>query len=233
VPTASPWFWSGLAVAAFACPVFLGLLSGRLPWVAPLFRDGSRAAWFPFWGTTAAWLWLVAAAVTLLMARGGISLAAVGLGRPSGLEAGIALAVALALGAGGLAVGARSSGPGPTDPEQIIFPHTTAERASMVLVLAPSAAVCEEAVYRGFLLVPLTVLIGFWPANGLQALLFAFHHGGHRQPPAAFVMRAAIGFAFGYIALKTGALLVVMALHFLFDAVLAVKPSPAAKPALA
>jgi membrane protease YdiL (CAAX protease family) len=231
VPTASPWFWSGLAVAAFACPIFLGLLSGRLPWVAPLFRDGSRAAWFPFWGTTAAWLWLTAAAVVLLMARGGVSPGAVGLGRPTGLEAAIALAVAVALAAGGVAVGARSPGPGPTDPEQIIFPHTAAERVSMVLVLAPTAAICEETLYRGFLLVPLTALIGFWPANGLQGLLFAFHHGGHRQPPPAFVMRAAIGFVFGFIALKTGTLLAVMALHFLLDAVLALKPSPAAKPA--
>lgn len=47
---------------------------------------------------------------------------------------------------------AREIGIGPMEHGLIFFPHTQRERLFMVLVIAPSAALCEEVVYCGFLL---------------------------------------------------------------------------------
>ena len=53
----------------------------------------------------------------------------------------------------------------------------------MLFAVAPSAALCEEIVYRGLFLVLLKGPLGFWPANLIQSALFGFHHGGLKQGP--------------------------------------------------
>jgi membrane protease YdiL (CAAX protease family) len=133
--------------------------------------------------------------------------------------------VVLLLAATALAVSKNVAGPGPTEHGRIFLPHTRGERLFMVLVVAPSAALCEEVVYRGVLLTLLASAIGPWPANIVQAFLFGFHHGGVKQGWVVLVGRAAIGFVFGVLAIQLGTLTLVIALHYLVDAALAVRPS--------
>lgn len=69
--------------------------------------------------------------------------------------------------------------------------------------------------------VSLTSVLGSWPANTVQALLFGFHHGGAKHGGIALLGRSAIGFVFGVIAMRTETITIVIALHYLADALLA------------
>lgn len=224
---APPVVWIGLAVAALSWPIFLGVLVGAIPSVRPFFR-GDRSRWFTFWWVTVTALWAVAAIVVLLMHRGGVTLDVVGAVVPGRVVGAAGVTVVLLLAATALAVSQNVAGLGPTEHGQIFLPHTRAERLFMVLVIAPSAALCEEAVYRGFLLTLLASAIGPWPANIVQAFLFGFHHGGVKQGWIALVSRAAVGFVFGLLAIQLGTLTLVIVLHYLVDAALAVRPSRSA-----
>jgi uncharacterized protein len=224
---ASPWIWAGFAVAELALPIFLGLVMEMLPPLRPFFA-GDRAHWLRFWMTTLASLWVATGIVVLLMLQGGVGPAMVGLRTPGHTLAVAVSVVIVALALGALIAGARAAGPGPTAHPALFLPHTRGERLLMVLVIAPSAAVCEELLYRGYVLGFLQPTIGLLPANLVQSLLFGFHHGGIRQGTRALVARAAIGCAFGLIATRAGTLTAVIAIHYLFDAALTLRPSPEA-----
>ena len=227
---ASPALWAGLVVAALSWPIFLGILIGAIPQLRPFFR-GDRSRWFAFWCLTVAALWIVAAIVVLLMARGGVVPSTVGAIPPSPTVALTVASVVLLLVAGTLVVSAKQLTPGPTEHGLIFLPHTRPERLFMVLVIAPSAALCEEVIYRGFVLALLASAIGPWAANTVQACLFGFHHGGVRQGWPAFLGRAGIGFAFGFLSIRLGALTLPIVLHYLVDAALALRPTrPAVVP---
>ena len=225
--TASPWIWAGLAIAEFALPVFLGLVIGLLPSMRPFFA-GDRSGCLLFWMTTLAALWITTLVFVALMFQGGVSVGMVGLRVPERTASEIAGAVVATLALGALVLSARTTGAGPAEQPALFLPHARHERLLIVLVIAPSAAVCEEVLYRGFVLAFLQPVIGFWPANLVQSLLFGFHHGGITQGTVALLSRAAIGVVFGGIAASTGTLTAVIAIHFVFDAVLALRPSPEA-----
>ena len=216
--------WWALAIAALAWPVALGTLIGAIPSIGAFFR-GDRSRWFTFWSVTVAVLWIVTVVVVALLARGGITMAMIGarLPRPTVIAGGAATVLALT----GLAFaqGARVVAPGPTEHGAIFLPHGQSERLFMTLVIAPSAALCEEIVYRGVVLTLLGSLVGPWTANTVQALLFGFHHGGVKQGILPFLSRAAIGFVFGLIAWRAGGLTLVVAAHYLVDAATAVRPA--------
>ena len=75
-------------------------------------------------------------------------------------------------------------------------------------LVAFSPAVCEEALFRGFILSGLRSL-GQWPAVGVSALLFAVAHGSvYRLLPTLF-----LGLLLGYAVWKTGSLLVGVVIH--------------------
>jgi membrane protease YdiL (CAAX protease family) len=224
LPKMSPVLWAGLAVAALSWPIFLGFLGGLLPSVRPFFR-GDRSRWFTFWRVTVVALWVVAATVVALMRSGGVTLRTVNAVPPNAMTLLIVLVALLLLIAAALAASARDGGPAPTGHGTIFLPHTRRERLFMLLVIAPSAALCEEVVYRGFLLVLLAPLIGSWPANAVQASLFGFHHGGVRQGVMPFLARTGIGVVFGFMAMRMGSLSLVVAIHYLLDAAFAVAPS--------
>jgi membrane protease YdiL (CAAX protease family) len=227
---ASPWIWSSFIVAATALPIFLGTLSARLPWVGPFFR-GDRSRWFAFYGTTMAAVWVVFAIVLSLAAMGGLGVSMVGVHAPDAGQAIGAVSVVLMLAACACAVGTGETAPAPAANGENLIPHSIGERLFMVLAAAPTAAIGEEIIYRGFVLTLLGGAIGPWAANSVQALLFAFHHGGVRQGLPALVTRAVFGFAFGVIVIKTGSLTIAIALHYLMDAALALKPLAAPKAA--
>jgi membrane protease YdiL (CAAX protease family) len=227
---ASPWIWSGFVVAATALPIFLGILSARLPWVTSFFR-GDRSRWFAFYGTTMAAIWIVFAIALSLAAQGGLSASMVGLHAPEPGPAIAAVTVVLALAGGAWAVCEGVISVAPTANGENLLPHSLGERLFMVFAAAPTAAIGEETIYRGIVLTLLGGAIGPWPANGVQALLFAFHHGGVRQGLPALAMRAVIGFVLGVVVMKTGTLTFAIALHYLMDAGLVLKPPIASETA--
>lgn len=229
---ASPAVWAAFVLALLGWPILLGTAIGALPAIRPLFR-GDRTRWFPFWRLTVALLWIEALLVVGLLARGGVGLSEIGAVSPNRyvLIGGAAVVIALVLAT--LAASGQVASSGPTEHGLVVLPHTRAERLFMVLAIAPSAAICEEIVYRGVVLAMLGSLIGPWPANLIQAALFGFHHGGVRQGILPFLSRAAIGVVFGVIVMYDGTLTPVIALHYVLDAALATRPSRAGAAKLA
>ncbi|HIA18229.1 MAG TPA: CPBP family intramembrane metalloprotease [Planctomycetes bacterium] len=79
----------------------------------------------------------------------------------------------------------------------------------VILVIAVVPAICEELVFRGFLLSGFRRLGKAWSAIALSSLFFAIIHGILQQSLNAF----AIGLVIGYIAVKTGSLLPCILYH--------------------
>lgn len=100
------------------------------------------------------------------------------------------------------------------------FMPATAQEIRWALVLVTSAAMCEEIVYRGFLVGYLAFYMGSSAAGlsaavALPALVFAachFYQGLH-----AVVKIALLSCIFGAILIVTGSLWIPIALHFLVD----------------
>ena len=100
----------------------------------------------------------------------------------------------------------------------MILPWTQSQRLFMVLVVAPTAGFCEEAIYRGVMMRFAENLVGLWPAAGFQAVLFAFMHGGIRQGVMRFSSAIFVGILMGVFAIWRGNLRAPMFVHFLIDA---------------
>lgn len=95
-----------------------------------------------------------------------------------------------------------------------LLPHTPTELRSFH-VLSLSAGVCEEIVYRGFMLWFAATWIGLWPALLLTSFLFGMAHIylGKRH-----VVRAAIAGVFlGLVAVGSASLWPAIAIHALAD----------------
>lgn len=98
-----------------------------------------------------------------------------------------------------------------------ILPKTAEERRWFVLV-AITAGVCEEILYRGFLIHyfrELPVSIGLIGALILSSCVFGFAH--LYQGVVGIVQTTILGAIFGLIFIVTGSLLLPMALHALID----------------
>ncbi len=77
-----------------------------------------------------------------------------------------------------------------------------------MFLVALSPAICEEALFRGFILSGLRSL-GQWPAIVISSLLFAVAHGSvYRMLPTLF-----LGLLLGYAVWKTGSLLAGVVIH--------------------
>ncbi len=101
------------------------------------------------------------------------------------------------------------------------FTPTKWQEIPLYLVMCVSAGICEEIIYRGFLITYfLQVFRGtgnpeLW-ALSIPAILFA---GGHYYQGARAVLKIfVLSVLFGLIFLRSGSLLPVMILHFLIDA---------------
>jgi membrane protease YdiL (CAAX protease family) len=147
-------------------------------------------------------------------------LAALGLRAPSGWPAAIVLAMTLAYGilvlvqGRGLAakpdalarVRARI---GPVRP---MLPHTPGE-FRLFVALSCTAGICEELMFRGYMVWVLQAWLGLWPAVIASMVLFGF---AHSYQGVQFGLRAfAAGVAMGVIVLATRSLLPAMMLHAL------------------
>jgi membrane protease YdiL (CAAX protease family) len=101
---------------------------------------------------------------------------------------------------------------------ELLIPETRAEKLWAVLLVAPMAGICEEFLYRGYLLTQLTSWLGspLW-AWVLSSLCFGL---GHVYQGAGGILRSSIlGALLGLPVLRTGSLYPSMAAHFLIDAV--------------
>jgi membrane protease YdiL (CAAX protease family) len=81
--------------------------------------------------------------------------------------------------------------------------------------LAVTAGVCEEILYRGFLMAYFTALFGVWSAAGLSTAAFALGHS--YQGVSGVLKTGAVGLVMAGLLLLTGALWAPMLLHAAID----------------
>ena len=117
------------------------------------------------------------------------------------------LAAAWAVGRLGTAVGLRESPIGRT-----LLPHGSIERRWFVLIAA-LAAICEEYIYRGFLLHALGAWVGSpWLAAAITALSFGLAHGYQRL--LGITRAGLLGFLLAVPVIFTGSLFAAIVAHF-------------------
>jgi len=95
-----------------------------------------------------------------------------------------------------------------------LIPHNRLERAWFVSV-AISAGLCEEFIYRGFLVWAFTPWLGLWGAALASTVSFGFAHA--YQGRLGVFRSGAIGAVFVVLAIATGTIIPGMALHALLD----------------
>lgn len=183
-------------------------------------RDGSSCANplapFALYRATGAVLVLVAVGVVVRLL--GSTAAEIGIRRASG--AGLALALGALL-----AVGIISTFIGPAVAEPFFGPLPVAvgnpSALFPALLFAVANASMEETVYRGVLLRWLMRSRGPVLAMAVQAAVFGLAHGVGSEfagsPLPVMAATAAAGLAFGAISLRTGSLLLPIALHVALD----------------
>jgi membrane protease YdiL (CAAX protease family) len=183
-------------------------------------RDGSSCtnllAPFPLY--RAAGALLVLAAVALGVRLLGSSAGEVGFRRAS--RAGLVLALSTLL-----AVGIVATFIGPAVAEPFFGPLPVAlgkvEALFPALLFAVANATMEETVYRGVLLRWITRSHGPALAMAVQAVAFGLAHGVGSDfagsPIPVMAATAAAGLAFGALALRTGSLVLPIALHAALD----------------
>lgn len=208
----SPWHWLAFAAILLGFAVFNGLIIGHLPVFAALFH-GDRRRWMFFWSTIVGYQWVACLTVLLCVRKSGVGASGIGLVRPSRRNVLVSAAV-IAL----LLTVTIVANPTVWTMRPGFMPQTRPERLFWLLLVSPTAAVCEEVAYRGFLLGFLRTALGLWVAAMLQALMFGFHHGGLDQGVAALSGRVAVGLLFAALALWRKNLLAAIAVHFLIDA---------------
>lgn len=95
-----------------------------------------------------------------------------------------------------------------------LAPRDSREQAAFLQV-SLTAGICEEILYRGFLMHVFTEAVGMWPALVLVAVVFGLGHA--YQGWEGILKTGLVGLLFGGLALASGSLLVVMVLHAVLD----------------
>jgi membrane protease YdiL (CAAX protease family) len=164
---------------------------------------------------------LVAAVVALWLAQGRPwSALLLGVPRPLGLTVGLVLAVAYVvlglvqrraiLSRPALRAQARRQ---LSDLEPLV-PHTPAERRLWPLA-AVTAGICEEVLFRGFLLAFIAHFAGIVAAVAVSSVLFGVYHMYYG--PKGILKTGVLGLIFAAIALWSNSLIPVIVLHAAID----------------
>jgi membrane protease YdiL (CAAX protease family) len=95
-----------------------------------------------------------------------------------------------------------------------VLPHSRSELLTFYR-LSVSAGVCEELLYRGYLIWYLTHWLGFWPAAAIASVLFGLGHS--YQGPRGMLITAAVGMFLAAVYWVSGSLFAPMALHAIMD----------------
>lgn len=97
-----------------------------------------------------------------------------------------------------------------------IMPNTIKERNWFVLGVSLSAGICEELLFRGFLIHYLQADLGVVAAVLISSLLFGLFH--FYQGWQGVLKTALVGLFLALVYLWTGSLWIVIVLHFVYDA---------------
>ena len=166
--------------------------------------------------------WLLVIAAVIIFVAGRRSFASLWLGAPVGWRAWVGFAVPVAYLALVFAqmrmIAARPAALPKLrerlQPLRALIPHTEGEFRRFV-PLAVTAGICEEFLFRGYLVWVLTFWIGLYPAAIVSMIAFGLAHG---YQGGKFGFRAfAVGVVLGVMALVTRSLLPSMLLHAAID----------------
>jgi membrane protease YdiL (CAAX protease family) len=166
--------------------------------------------------------WLLAAAVVAVMLYFGRPLSVLFLRMPHGwrlwLGAGLPAVYGALIVTQGRALAAKPASlvklRKRLEPLRALVPHSPGE-FRLFVPLSLTAGICEELLFRGYLVWVLQHWIGLWPAAGVSMVLFGL---AHSYQGVKFGVRAFYaGVGMGLLALVTGSLLPGMALHALID----------------
>jgi len=166
--------------------------------------------------------WVLAAAVVALMLRGGRPLSALWLGVPHGWRLWLGLALPAAYVALIVQQGRMIAGKPATiaklretlRPLRALIPHTAGEYRLFV-PLSITAGICEEFLFRGYMVWVLQHWLGLWPAAGVTMVVFGLAHAYQGRSFGVRAFYAGVGM--GLLALATGSLLPGMLLHAVID----------------
>jgi membrane protease YdiL (CAAX protease family) len=163
-------------------------------------------------------LWVVAGAGVVLWSFEGRSFGELRLAIPEGWRIwviiGLIAAVAIIYGRSIRRI-ARSKRIKVGDPRVFqLSPQTNAELASF-MALSLSAGVCEEFVFRGFLISAFQPLIGLWGAAAVSVVVFALAHA--YEGTRGIISTGLVGLFFTLVVLVLGSLLAAMVIHVLID----------------
>ena len=215
------------SIASLCVIVFLLLVMPVWGWldIRRLKREQTSVALTRTYVTTIGMMWLLAAVCAVLMPYALIWIA------PPGLAAGMKLDFVPASAILGLVAGLLIGLCAPviaarrhpeavrTKLERIRFmlPTTSAQHWIFALVCL-TAGVCEEWIYRGFLLHVLTTQLpsvnGWWLLL-IQAVMFGIAHVYQGRPGT--ILTGVLGLILGVLYIATGSLLLPMILHALVD----------------
>lgn len=95
-----------------------------------------------------------------------------------------------------------------------LAPQTPGEDRLFVLV-SITAGVCEEILYRGFLLAALTPVTGVWTAVALTSIIFGLGHA--YQGLAGIGKTTLVGLAMALLTVFSGSLFIAILLHVIVD----------------
>jgi membrane protease YdiL (CAAX protease family) len=165
-------------------------------------------------------LWLVTIATLVFWATRGRAWSMLGLGEPGGEYLWIGLGVA------GVAIAAlivQTVVATRTDPAKLrgsveslghLIPHDAGE-LRLFNAVSITAGVCEEVLYRGFLLAYLGAWMGWPAALVVSSLVFGLGHG--YQGATGVIKAGLVGLLMGSIVLLTGSLWAAIILHAAID----------------
>ncbi len=132
----------------------------------------------------------------------------------------IAVLTGVSLAALGLVVLFEQRGWWPPEPELVhaLIPQTRVEKFWAVLLISPTAAICEEFLYRGFLLAELSQWFHSlaW-ATAVSSVVFGMAHA--YQGFSGMGRAALLGALLSIPVIRLGTVFPSMASHFLIDAV--------------
>ena len=186
------------------------------------FYNGDRAHWFDYWIIAVALEWFTLFIVIASVRHRRQSLETIGF--PLNLarrEKFIALSILFAfvafafVGAGGPQSFLERL---PTGLRLFIPPSALGARLFWIVV-ALTAAICEETLWRGFAITELRAKTGSTLlAVLISSLSFVFFHGGFQQGAVVFAYRFVISLVLSAVYIRAGNLQGVIVIHFLMDA---------------
>jgi membrane protease YdiL (CAAX protease family) len=187
-------------------------------------RAGDTNARVKFYKSVFAWEWPMAIGLLAWWLLSGNTLASVGLSPVAEGSQWVAIGIGLLVTATqviGLTLRSQDSDALSAIPEQmgevINLAARTPNESRLFDMVAVTAGVCEEILYRGLLLAALLPLAGTWPAVGISSVIFGLGHA--YQGMAGIVKTGLVGLVLAMLTVSSGSLFVAIVLHTTMDLV--------------